>query len=328
MRTKAKHLIQAGVLVAAVGLLPAMGTAQQLFRRAQYMVNPYLSNPAVAGTTVDSPIYATIRNQWAGFEGAPRTQVLSGYTSLPGRLGIGGMVFNDNTGGAIRQTGVEASAAYAIDLNNYDAVSFGLGLMANQWSFDPTGLEVWDVDDPTLQGAEQKTVIDAHVGMMVFGSNYSFGFSVPQLFQASTGLATSTAVNAVTDNALTRHMQFMGSYSYNVNRQFALEGSGFVRLTGETPAQFDGYLRGVVNKMGWMCMGFRLGESVVLGAGGKLGNAELAYTYEVGVGNVRYFSPHTHELTLGYRFQPARGFIGGGNSSRVFDRRRIVKIAN
>jgi len=312
----------------AVGFLPNAVEAQQLWRRAQYLVNPYLSNPAVAGTTVDSPIYATMRNQWAGFDGAPRTQVLSGYTSLPGRLGIGGIVFNDNTGGAIRQTGVEASAAYAIDLNNYDAVSFGLGLMANQWSFDPTGLEVWDVDDPTLQGAEQKTVIDAHVGMMVYGANYSFGFSVPQLFQASTGLATTTAVNAATDNALTRHLQFMGSYAYNVNRQFALEGSGFVRMTGETPAQFEGFMRGVVNKTGWLCMGFRLGESVVLGAGGKLGNAELAYTYEVGVGTVRYFSPHTHELTLGYRFQPARGFVGGGGSSRVFDRRRIVKIAN
>jgi type IX secretion system PorP/SprF family membrane protein len=321
-----------GVFAAAVAFAalvwPEAGTAQQLFRRAQYMVNPYLSNPAVAGTSVDSPVYATIRNQWAGFEGAPNTQVLSGYTSLPGRLGLGGIVFNDVTGGAIRQTGVELTAAYSIDLNNYDAVSFGLGLMANQWSFDPTGLEVWDVDDPTLQGAEQKTVLDAHAGMMVYGQNYSFGFSVPQLFQSSTGLSTSTAVNAVTDNALTRHLQFMGTYAYRVNRQFELEGSGFVRLTGETPAQFDGYVRGIVNQMGWMCMGFRLGEGVVLGAGGRLGNAELAYTYEVGAGSVRYFSPHTHEITLGYRFQPARGFLNSGGSSRVFDRRRIVKIAN
>ena len=328
MATILSHAIRLAALALGVGILPTAAISQQLFRRAQYLVNPYLSNPAVAGTTLDSPIYATVRNQWAGFDGAPRTQVLSGYTSLPGRLGIGGIVFNDNTGGAIRQTGVEASAAYAIDLNNYDAVSFGLGLMANQWSFDPTNLEVWDVDDPTLQGAEQKTVIDAHVGMMVFGQNYSFGFSVPQLFQASTGLVTSTAVNAATENALTRHMQFMGSYAYNVNRQFTLEGSGFVRLTGETPAQFDGYLRGVINKMGWMTMGFRLGESVILGAGGSVGNAQLAYTYEIGVGTIRYFSPHTHEVTIGYRFQPQRGFVGGGKDGRVFDRRRIVKIAN
>lgn len=328
MATNALHLIRMTAWAVCCLWMPLTGTAQQLYRRAQYLVNPYLSNPAVAGTTLHSPIYATIRNQWAGFEGAPRTQVLSGYTSLPGRLGVGGIVFNDNTGGAIHQTGVEATVAYAIDLNNSDAVSFGLGLIANQWSFDPTNLEVWDVDDPTLQGAEQKTVFDANAGMMVFGQNYSFGFSVPQLFQASTGLSTTTAVNAPTDNALTRHMQFMGNYAYDVNRQFAIEGAGFIRLTGESPAQFDGYLRGVYRETGWFSMGFRLGESVVMGAGGRIGDAEVAYSYEIGVGNVRYFSPHTHELTIGYRIQPQRGFIGGGNDSRVFDRRRIVKIAN
>ena len=110
MATILSHAIRLAALALGVGILPTAAISQQLFRRAQYLVNPYLSNPAVAGTTLDSPIYATVRNQWAGFDGAPRTQVLSGYTSLPGRLGIGGIVFNDNTGGAIRQTRADRPA--------------------------------------------------------------------------------------------------------------------------------------------------------------------------------------------------------------------------
>ena len=128
----------------AIGVTAVQG--QQLFRYTQYMVNPFLSNPAVAGTTPYSPIQATFRNQWAGFKDGPRTQVLSGHTALPNRIGVGGMFYSDNTGGAIRQTGVEIAGSYTVDLNNFDAVSFGLGIMANQWSFDNAGLEVWDVE--------------------------------------------------------------------------------------------------------------------------------------------------------------------------------------
>lgn len=318
----------AGLCLAALFGLSDTVTGQQLFRRSQYFLNPYLSNPAVAGTSVDSPVFATVRNQWAGFTGAPRTQVLSGHTSLPGRLGLGGIVFNDNTGGAYRQAGAELTAAYAIDLNNYDAVSFGLGISTNQWSFDPRGLEVWDVDDPTLQMAEQKVAVDANFGLMVYGQNYSFGFAIPQLFQASTGLSSSRLSSTGPENELTRHLNFMGTYAYEVKRGMVLEGSGFIRMTGESPAQFDGYLRGVYQNKVWACAGFRLNEAALVGLGARYANTVFGYTYEVGFGDVRYFSPHTHELSVGYQFMKQRGFKGGIGSGRTFDRRRLVKIPN
>ena len=39
--------------------------AQQLFRRTQYVFNPYLANPAVAGTKSFTPVMASYRQQWA-----------------------------------------------------------------------------------------------------------------------------------------------------------------------------------------------------------------------------------------------------------------------
>jgi len=73
-------------------------------------------------------------------------------------LGIGAIVYSDDTGGAIKRRDVEIAGSYTIDLNNYDAVSFGLSVMANQWSFD-NDLDVWDVEDPALQyGLEQSLV--------------------------------------------------------------------------------------------------------------------------------------------------------------------------
>jgi type IX secretion system PorP/SprF family membrane protein len=217
--------------------------AQQLFRRSQFMTNSFLSNPAIAGTLPETPVTMTFRNQWTGFDGAPETMTLSGHTSLPNNLGVGAIVYSDDTGGAINRTGMEIAGSYTIDLNNYDAVSFGLSVMANQWSFD-NDLDVWDVEDPALQyGLEQSLSFDAHFGMMVFGDGYSFGFAIPHLFQASTGLQPSSTVSGA-ENDHFRHFRFMGQYSYQVNNDFKLEPSGMVRLTERTPAQLDIYLRG------------------------------------------------------------------------------------
>ena len=152
------HTLAFGLVLIGMGMGSVQ--AQQLFRRSQFMTNSFLSNPAIAGTLPETPVTMTFRNQWTGFDGAPETMTLSGHTSLPNNLGIGAIVYSDDTGGAINRTGLEIAGSYTIDLNNYDAVSFGLSVMANQWSFD-NDLDVWDVEDPALQyGLEQSLSFD------------------------------------------------------------------------------------------------------------------------------------------------------------------------
>ena len=53
---------------AALGLalVAPEAQAQQLFRRSQFMTNPFLSNPAIAGTLPETPITMQYRNQWTG----------------------------------------------------------------------------------------------------------------------------------------------------------------------------------------------------------------------------------------------------------------------
>ncbi|MFZ8836352.1 MAG: PorP/SprF family type IX secretion system membrane protein [Flavobacteriales bacterium] len=291
---------------------------QQLFRRSQFMTNPFLSNPAIAGTLPESMVSMGYRNQWTGFEGAPETMTLSGHTALPNRIGVGGLIYSDDTGGAIRRTGIELAGSYTIDLNNYDAVSFGLSLMANQWSFD-NDLDVWDVEDPALQyGMEQSLSMDAHFGMMVFGDAYAFGFAIPHLIQASSGLGTSSAVSGL-DNTQVRHFRFMGHYRYDVSDEFTIEPSALVRVTPQTPAQMDVYLRGWYNRMAWMSLGFRTNDAVIIGVGGQYNNVGLSYVYDVTSTAARYLSPHSHEVTLTYFVPRSTGF-----SSNSWNYRRIL----
>jgi type IX secretion system PorP/SprF family membrane protein len=325
MRTRINLLFSAAVIAAMFGTINDV-VAQQIFRRSQYLVNPYLSNPAVAGTTNETPISAMYRNQWAGFDGAPRTTVISGHTRLPNKLGVGGILYSDNMGGAFKQTGMELTGTYTIDLNNYDAVSFGLSAMAAQWSFDGTNLEVWDVNDPALIGMQSGMVFDANFGMMIFGDEYAFGFSIPALLQSSTNLPGTSIVQDAPDNQMIRHFRFMGHYRYDVNNDFSVETAGLIRMTGRTSAQLDAYLRGTYAKMVWAMLGLRANDAVVVGVGADYKEYGFGYTYDVTNTNASYLSPHTHELTVTYRIPRNNGFNSNSmGSRRMLQRNRIVK---
>ena len=80
--------------------------AQQLPMYSQFYWNDFAINPAYTGLTGSPRIQLGYRNQWSGFAGAPSTFTLGGHTLLKKQnIGLGGMLFLDDNGGALRQTG-------------------------------------------------------------------------------------------------------------------------------------------------------------------------------------------------------------------------------
>lgn len=290
-----KTIILLGVILTAFVF---EADAQQLARRTQYMFNTYLTNPAVAGTKTYSPIAASFRSQWAGFDGGPQTYMVSGHTNLPNnRVGIGGIVFHDDAGGAISRTGAELTGAYHVDLNNRDAVSFGLSAVVTQFGFDGEGLEVLDENDQALIGANESTFnFDATFGMMVYGPNYFFGFSIPQLIQTELGIEGVIAE----DNENVRHFNFMGSYLYYANEDFAIQPSALVRFTGSSPVQFDILAKAIYQEFIWAGLSYRHQDAVALAVGIDYEQFGVGYSYDITTSNAASFSPHTHEVTVAY----------------------------
>lgn len=103
----------------------------------QYVHNPYVLNPAAGGTTINTEAMIGYRNQWSGFEGAPKTFYFSMHgalgsvnqrtkrthsndsrqaRSLGSYHGVGGYIFTDNTG-PISHSGLYASYAYHLEID-------------------------------------------------------------------------------------------------------------------------------------------------------------------------------------------------------------------
>ncbi|OUU17377.1 MAG: hypothetical protein CBC05_05425 [Crocinitomicaceae bacterium TMED45] len=303
---------QTFLLLVAVAATSWSAMAQQQLRRSQFVTNTYLCNPAVAGTEPGTVLSTTYRNQWAGFSGGPSTMLISGHRSLPNGVGAGLILYNDDMGGAISQSGLELTGAYSVLLNNQDAVSFGLSMKGNQFVFDGTDLEVYQPNDPSLPGTMESTFgIDFNAGMMVYGKDYYFGMSVFNLLQDKLNVA------GVDDdqNRLVRHYQFMGSYLYNVSRLVAVQASGLMRMTEVTSAQLDVNVRAIVNGTSWFGMGFRPQDAFVLSTGLNYGAFTLAYNYDITVGD-NMLSAHSHELSFGYFLPRRSGFRSRPSSGR------------
>jgi len=313
------------LLLVATLLLMADMQAQQIYRRTQFPFNTYLVNPATAGTQLYSPIMASYRNQWAGWDHAPKTMTLSGHTALPKNIGVGGIAFNDDTGGAIARTGLELTGAYKIDLNNVDAVSFGLSGMISQYKFDNSKLVVYDESDLALVPfeSEKHMNLDATFGFLVYGPQYFFGFSIPQLIQSKLKLDSGVSPD---DNRNSRHFLFMGSYKYILDDYWDLQPAALVKFTGNTPVQLDVHLKANYADLFWAGLSFRAKDALAIMVGGQFYNMTLNYSYDLTTSNAATFSPHTHEISLGYLIprKNARFVNKSLLGPRILERSRIV----
>ena len=92
--------------------------AQQLPMYSQFFWNDFVINPAYTGVTNSPRVQLGYRNQWGGFEGAPSTYTLGGHTLLKNKkMGLGGMLFMDDAGGAVSQMGLLLNYNYILKLN-------------------------------------------------------------------------------------------------------------------------------------------------------------------------------------------------------------------
>ena len=289
------------IAIAALFVFSASAEAQQRFRRTSFPINSFVVNPAVAGTEGSSVFGMSYRNQWAGFKESPTTMLLSGHAAVAESIGTGLLIYKDDMGGAISQTGFELTGSYQIKLPNTDMFSFGLCLQGTQFGFDSSELNVWDQNDPALFGGMETSFdVDASAGLLVYGEDYSMGLAVSNLFENKIDiLAVDTS-----ENRSIRHYRLTGSYVYDVSRELAVQGSGMMRLTEVTPVQIDVYARGIYThrrsgSQYWGGLGYRLKDAVNVSLGMMMANVGVGYSYDFTTsGNL--LGLHSHEVNLTY----------------------------
>lgn len=305
------------IIIFLVGFL-VEASAQQVPLYSQYMLNGFLLNPAVAGSEGYTAINLTAREQWIGMEHAPGTYALSFQTrilkkshisrgtsvrrrttsgSRGGKVGLGGYLFNDRNG-AVQRIGLKGTYAYHISFR-HSQLSFGLSLVAYQFSLDDDLIHLLDPGDELWLGAHKAVFIpDADFGVYYNARNYWGGVSVDQLFESTLKIGDSGYDRYVME----RNYYLIGGYDFELNRDLTFSPSTLLKYAESEKFQADISGKFYFQQSYWAGLTYRTGQSIIILAGVSIDKFIFGYAYDIGLNSIMKYSYGTHEFTFIAKF--------------------------
>ncbi len=281
-------------------LFSLMATAQNDAQISQQLLSKTNFNPAATGSSVYGNITAIARDQYVGFDGAPKTGLFNFDMPISDiSSGIGLSVLYDEYGPIISYNAM-VNYAYHIKISDNQHLSLGLGAGVQMRQYDPSSNVYENTGDPT-ESYEKETQItpDVNFGFEYGLSDWLLGASVthlPQLFQDQSLLYSNTEY-----------------YAYS---RYRFEVGRYWDLTPTLSAQYDGYsVHSEVNlmlhylKFFWFGGSYRMSdlfvaESIVPMAGIHLGdNIRIGYAYDYNLTKLNTYAEGSHEIMLTLRFK-------------------------
>lgn len=290
--------------------------SQQTSNNTLFEWNKTYFNPAYTGVTNTTDINLISRQQWVGFQDAPKTQYISSHAYLPAGIGIGGAVFNSVTG-PTRQTGIKAAFAKQININREIKLSMALGLDIYQNAYDQTRLNTGLPADPAIVSSpiEQKLAPDASVGFVLFTNEYFVGLSSTNLLQSKYDFLSTISDFS---NPIKRTFYLNGGYSFRINNQTRYVPGVMLKKTIGLPLQMD-----ISNRLYYNFMiaglSYRTNKDASLILGLSFAQIyEIVYAYDYSFNPLKTYSHGSHEVMLRFKIPNYnRGNRRGGVSDEI-----------
>jgi type IX secretion system PorP/SprF family membrane protein len=221
-------------LVILLFFIPMLFFAQQDAQYTQYMYNTININPAYAGTRNSFTAFALHRNQWVGFEGAPKTNAASINTNFNhSDIGLGVSFLNDNIG-ATQENNVSVDLAYKIPITVNYTLSFGLKSSLNFYSLDANKLNIFQANDPEFENLNGKISPNFGAGVYLYSDKFYAGFSIPNLLETKYFTDNSVSINQRKPS-----YNLITGYVFQINNVLKFKPSLLSKITQGAPTQLD-----------------------------------------------------------------------------------------
>jgi type IX secretion system PorP/SprF family membrane protein len=278
--------------------------AQQISLFNHYSINPYLINPARAGSSKSTTAFLLHRQQWTGIPGAPITDVLT----LDGikkseKIGLGITISNDATN-IVSKTSVLGTYAYHGKINSDNKFSLGLsaGVMQNRIQFDKVVTENY-ADKTLMNNLEKGTTLDVNFGSTYQWKKLDIGLTVNQLLGNKINYIQQSNFKELRWQNI-RHFVITAGYTFTLKKDMlTIDPILLLRSAqGLSPqAELTALLK--FKKLAWMNLSYRHESAFAIGIGvNALDNFSFGYAYEYPITKLNQFSVSTHEIMIGYKF--------------------------
>ncbi len=256
---------------------------------------------------------ALARLQWAGLDGAPQSQALSGHFPLYGlSSGLGFSVWNDLSG-AQRISGFYAAYAYRIQLSAQSTLAIGVSAGGMQMALDGNRLrapqgsyqdgQIEHNDDLLPQNMVQGMSADFGAGLWFQSGGYRGGLSATHLVEPDVTFELPTGPSGI---RMVRHYYVTSSYNFAISGNLRLEPGVQVKTDGVYSIMDLNTLLFIQNNI-WTGLTFRTGFNGPSDAVGGLVGANLnnrlglGYAYDYTLSALSQVSSGSHEVLIRYQ---------------------------
>jgi len=287
------------------------GQQQQMY--TQFMYNKLSLNPAFAGNETYLTATLLYRDQWNGFPGAPKAQVLNvNLPRLGKRIGLG-INFERQTIGITEKITYEAMYAYKFFLGE-GTLSMGMNVSGRNYIQDYTDSRLFAIQDIKLDPSIPQTVQSLNIFNAGFGvyfntNRFYLGASLPRMIRSDIDFDS----NNLFSNEV-RHLFLMTGATFIVNNDVRVTPQIMFRAAENTPWGLDlncsttwkdKYSAGLTYRTGGTRGDF--GESMDIILGMQLSERMmLGFAYDITLSKIRVADNGSLEFILAYNFIPKK----------------------
>ncbi len=314
-------------LISFIVFISAAGFGQQQSLFTNILLHPYLYNPAYAGSNRSLQFNLNYRDQWTGFDGAPKTFAFSGYTTFKKfqNMAAGGLVTYDKAG-LLGRTSFYGSYSYHLKLGKKLNIGFGLSLGGVQYNLKAYDAKPYpdDKDDAFLRSDILNALaFDSNAGFYLYSKNFFLGFSNQQMANAK--IRWDNTIGRLTP----LYYANMGYTFYaDKKKEWGIQPSVLARFNSPHPYQVEYSLRGIYKEMIWLGGTYRTNATVSGMFGCTISKQfTIAYSYDYTLTRINSYSNGSHEIVLCYT-RPVTRKKTVGEQVQDADEQELNKIDN
>ncbi|WP_170863830.1 PorP/SprF family type IX secretion system membrane protein [Reichenbachiella agariperforans] len=290
-----------------------------------YQLMPVFA-PALNGANDFIDIRMGTRQQWIGYEGAPKTQFISGsgvikldknnphkynsvrvsdmspYTTKGTKIGIGGYVFSDKIG-AIDQIEIMTSTAIHVPVSSKMYLSLGFSFGVYNTNVDISNLFVLRPQNDAiyqeyLHNQYRNTYLKLNSGISAYSDRFYISYSI---INSAYILINGDAYNLRYSSSLLHNL--LGGYRLNPWPKIELIPNAYLRYSTVFPFLFDVGIRVRYDQNLYSGLSYRNDGSIISMLGFMMNNKySFGYSYEIKTSDNGQNSS-SHEIILGIQLK-------------------------
>lgn len=262
-------------------------------------------NPGLTGYE-GSTVRGFVRNQWSGFEGAPKTYFFSTEIDFgeiagemdPALMGKNAISVNllHDTYGAFRDNELMISYASRVRLTENHNLRLGVGVNYQTVRLDGNAMTTEEQNDPTLgqyYGAfSDMQFLDANIGIALTHRQYYFSYAVHRI----NGGGASRGDNFMEGYPAEQFIQ--AGFREAITPNLSIITNAFFRSRKDLPNVVELNIKALLMDKVWVGAGHRVDYASNLQVGFLTQRMKIGYLYEFPMGRSYLLPGSTHEFTV------------------------------